>query len=337
MSFTERVLLAIGLVALALLTWYLRDVVLLLFGGIVFATILNALARRVRRYTGVSDRLAVAGSVVLVLIAGGLVTWFIGAAMAEQLSTMSQRVPEALQSLRRWLQDQPLGSRMLELWNTAAESIPWSKVATAAAMTLNALGLFLLMLLLAVFFAAEPQLYRKGFLRLLPPERRSSVDDAFTAAGKALAGWLKGQGVSMLFVGVATGVGLALLGIPLALGLGFIAGLFTFVPFFGPIVSGLLAVLLAFAEGPQKALYVALLMLLIEQVQDNVLMPFVQRWAVALPPVLALISFLVFAALFGPAGMLFATPLMVVLMALVKKLYVEDVLESASHTPRGTR
>lgn len=69
-------------------------------------------------------------------------------------------------------------------------------------------------------------------------------------------------------------------------------------------------------------------MLLIEQVQDNLVMPFIQRWAVALPPVLALISFLVFAALFGPAGMLFATPLMVVLMALVKRLYVEDLLES---------
>jgi predicted PurR-regulated permease PerM len=335
MNFTQRVLVTLALGALALLAWYLRDIALLLFGGVLFATVLTAIANRVSRHTGLSHRFSVGAAVLLVVVLFGVVGWLIGGAMAQQLSEMSEQVPQALQRLRGWLQDQPLGGRVLELGATASESIPLSKVAAAAASLLNAVGLFLLMLLLGVFFAGEPDLYRKGFLRLLPPERRSQVDDAISDAGKALAGWLKGQGVSMLFVGVATGIGLALLGIPLAMSLGFIAGLFTFVPFFGPLASGFLAVLLAFAEGPEKALYVAGLMLLIEQVQDNVLMPFIQRWAVALPPVLALISFLVFAALFGPAGMLFATPLMVVLMVLVRKLYVEDVLEAGGKRHSG--
>lgn len=333
MSFTARVLVTIALVGLALLLWELRQVVLLLFGGIVFGTMLGALAAVVARHAGLSYRWAVAVSLLLVVVVAGVVVRLIGGVMAAQLATMTDQVPQALDALRRWLQDQPLGSRLVEAWRAASEHIPWTRVASIGATAFNALGLFLLMLLMGVFLAADPGLYRRGFLRLLPPRSRATVDDAFTQAGNSLLGWLKGQAISMLFVGVATAAGLALLDIPLAMTLGLIAGLLTFVPWVGPIAAGLLAVLLAFTEGPQKALYVAVLMLVIEQTQDNVLMPFVQKWAVALPPVLALISFLIFAGLFGPAGMLFATPLMVVLMALVQRLYVEEVLEPGSAGP----
>lgn len=132
----------------------------------------------------------------------------------------------------------------------------------------------------------------------------------------------------MLAVGTMTTVGLWLLGMPLATLLGLIAGILAFVPFFGPIISGILAVLLAFTEGPQDALYVAILFLVIQQVEGNILMPLLQRWAVKLPPILGLLSVVVFGILFGVAGVLLATPLMVVSMVLVRKLYVEDVLES---------
>lgn len=330
MNFAARVLVAIGLVALALLLWELRQVALLVFGGIVFATMLGALATLVQRYTGLSYRLAVVTSVLLVVLAVGAISWLAGGAMVTQMANLSEQLPQAIAALRRWLQDQPLGSRLLQFWRAASQRIPWSEVAALGAATFNAVGLFLLMLLVGVFLAADPRLYRAGFLRLLPPAVRDRTDEAFAQAGQALRGWLKGQAISMLFVGVATAGGLALLGIPLAMTLGLIAGLLTFVPWFGPIASGLLAVLLAFTEGPQKAVYVAVLMLAIEQAQDNLLMPLVQKWAVALPPVLALVSFLVFTGLFGPAGMLFATPLMVVLMALVRKLYVQELLETGA-------
>jgi predicted PurR-regulated permease PerM len=89
-------------------------------------------------------------------------------------------------------------------------------------------------------------------------------------------------------------------------------------------------VLLAFMAGPTQAAYVAILCVLIQQVEGNLLMPFVQRWAVELPPVLGITAAVIFGLLFGLTGIIFATPLMVVAMVLIRKLYVEGILESSA-------
>ena len=171
----------------------------------------------------------------------------------------------------------------------------------------------------------------QGLLRLLPPRRRPAFQAAMEASGEGLKKWLLGQGVAMLMVGVTVGIGLALLGMPLAPALGLISGLLEFVPFFGPIASALLAVLVAFAQGPQEALYVAIFFVVIQQLEGNVVIPFVQRWAVHMPPLLSVLAVVVFGTLFGVAGVVFGTPLMVVTLVLVERLYVRDTLEH--HAP----
>jgi predicted PurR-regulated permease PerM len=114
--------------------------------------------------------------------------------------------------------------------------------------------------------------------------------------------------------------------VPLALSIGVISGVLAFIPFFGAIVGGLLAVLLGFMQGPETAIHVVILAIAIQQVEGHILMPLVQRWAVNLPPVLGLAAAVMFGVLFGLMGVLLATPMMVVLMVLVQKLYVEGVL-----------
>ncbi len=101
-------------------------------------------------------------------------------------------------------------------------------------------------------------------------------------------------------------------------------GLLDFIPFFGPIASGILAVILAFIQGPQQALYAAILCIAIQQLEGFVLIPIIQRWTVALPPALGILAVVVFGLLFGLPGAVFATPPIVVLMILVKTLYVEN-------------
>ena len=142
-----------------------------------------------------------------------------------------------------------------------------------------------------------------------------------TAAGHALRRWLLGQLVSMATIGAMTTIGFYLLGVPLALSLGLIAGVTEFVPFFGPIGFGIFAVLFAFTQGPTQALYVGLLCFAIQQFEGYVLQPLIQRWAVALPPALLVLSVVIFALLFGFMGALLATPLMTVVMIMVRKLY----------------
>jgi predicted PurR-regulated permease PerM len=147
------------------------------------------------------------------------------------------------------------------------------------------------------------------------------------ACGNALSRWLLGQSVSMLFVGVTTAFGLWLLEVPLALSVGVLSGLLAFIPFFGAIAGGLLAVLLGFMQGPETALYVLILALVIQQIEGNVLMPLVERWAVGLPPVLGIAATVMFGVLFGLLGVLLAAPAMIVLMVVVQRLYIKEVLE----------
>jgi predicted PurR-regulated permease PerM len=321
--------LAALLIVLGLLAWRLSDVLVLMFGAAIVAVALQAFAAPLQRHLRLKRQPAVAAAVLLTLTVLVLGSWLIGDRLVAQTEDLRQRLPEAMAALVAWARGHPLGVAALEVWDGInAEDLPWARVANAATRTLGAFGSIGLVLVLGVYLAADPQLYRRGLVRLVSPAWRERVDGALLASGQALSRWLLGQGISMLFVGSATAIGLGVLGVPLAATIGVIAGVLAFIPFFGPIASGILAVLLAFMQGPTQALYVAGLCVAIQQVEGNLLMPFVQRWAVNLPAVLGIIAAVVFGLLFGLAGVILATPLMVVLMVLVEKLYVEAVLET---------
>jgi predicted PurR-regulated permease PerM len=329
MSYPGRVAVAIALATAAAFAWVLRDLALLIFGGVLFAVALSSIASLLLKIPKIGWRTSVIISVVLVLaLVIGLAFW-LGNELAAQAAELRERLPQAIEAARSWLASKPFGSQIVDqARDLTSGDLPLGRVASGAALAAGALGNFILMLLLGVFFAIEPTMYKEGAVRLFPVRHRGAVGEAIAACGEALRGWLKGQGLSMLFVGMATSVGLWLLGVPLALILGVVAGVLDFVPFFGPIVSGALAVLLAFTEGPQTALYVALLGLAIQQLEGNVVMPLVQRWAVQLPPAVGLVAVVIAATLFGIPGILLATPLMVVCMVLVRELYVKRALEN---------
>jgi predicted PurR-regulated permease PerM len=327
-SFPARVAGVLAAAVLLLVIWRLQSVLMLLFGAIILAVALQAGAQKLHRHLHLPRRVAVVMTVVLVFGMLGLGGWVAGGRLADELVHLKERLPDAVRGLQDWLGGLPLGERLLEVWHGFSDGgIPWARLLGMAGFTFGVVGNAVLMAIIAVYLTLDPPLYRDGFVRLFPVARRAQMRDALEAAGDGLARWLLGQGISMLFVGTATWIGLALLGVPLAFALGAIAALLGFIPYFGPIASGVLAALLAFTDSPQQALNVALLAFAIQQVEGNLLMPFVQRWAVELPPVLGLTSVLVFGLLFGLMGVIFATPLMVVLMILVQRLYVEGLLE----------
>lgn len=333
-SYLARVVAVVAIVALAWLAWRLLDVLVLIFGGVLVATALRTLSDPLQERLRLPARLALGLTIVGLFALLGLAVWLMGERVVDQFANLRQQLPKALDAAQGWLQSQPLGQTVLDLWNNAksGEQV-WKRLASLAAMTLGTVSSALLVLVIGIYLAGDPALYRRGFLHLVPLEQRPAVDRALRAAGAGLSRWLLGQGLSMLAIGSMTAIGLALLGMPMALMLGLITGLLAFVPFFGAVASGILIVLLAFGQGPAMALKAALLMLAVQQAEDLLLLPFIQRWAVALPPVLGLIAAVMFALLFGPVGVLVATPMMVVLMILVRKLYVERVVETPAAAP----
>ena len=116
------------------------------------------------------------------------------------------------------------------------------------------------------------------------------------------------------------------MGVPLALTLGLIAGLLSFIPNFGPILSAVPAVLLAFIYSPMTAAYVIGLFIGVQLIESNLVTPFIERKTVELPPALTIIFQLVFAITLGGLGLVLATPLLAMLMIFIQMIYLEDIL-----------
>lgn len=137
----------------------------------------------------------------------------------------------------------------------------------------------------------------------------------------------------MAVIGILTAVGLALLDIPLAVVLALIAALLSFIPNIGPVLSAAPAVLLGLVESPQKALAVAGLYLGIQFVESYILAPIVDRKTIYLPPALTVVTQLTMALVAGLLGVALATPLLAMVVVLVRTLYVEDVLGDGGLQP----
>jgi len=329
-AFIRRVLIVLALVALVALLWYLRSLLLMLFGAVVVATVFRTLSDRISGLTGWRESIALALSIFLVLGAiAGLAALF-GQHIVQQVDLLRDTLPGAWRSFEERVGDIGLGNQLRDLVETARQSSgSFASLSNAVMSVGNAIAEMLVVLFGGIFLAAQPRFYRTGAVKLVPPSRRKVVAEAMDESETALRLWLRGQLIAMLVVGCLTGISLWMLGLESALVLGLLAGFLEFVPFIGPIIASVPAILLALAVGPDLALWVALVYLAIQQFEGYVLTPLVQQYAVELPSVVMLFSLVGLGMLFGTLGVLLAAPLTVVIYVLVKRLYVIDTL----HTP----
>lgn len=251
--------------------------------------------------------------------------------MAEQFRTLRDNLAESVESLSEQLRKLPAGDAVADKASEvetylSADAETWQRVGGVFSTTLGALSSLVVFIIAGVFMAYDPRLYLVGTLRLIPPSKRKRAREVFTALGQTLRGWLLGQIVSMLFLFVTTWIMLELLGVPLAFILALLTGLFTFVPYIGPLLAVIPILLVAFVESPTLALYTGLLYLVIQNLEGSVLMPLVFQRTVALPPVITIAGQLILGGIFGALGFILATPLTAVALVLAQKLYVEDVL-----------
>ena len=200
------------------------------------------------------------------------------------------------------------------------------KVTGVVSRTFSALASGAIILFLGVVFAGAPDVYVRGLLALVPRRAVPRGRVVLAQLENTLWWWLIGRLVAMAFIGVVTGVGLALLGVPLAFILGLLAALLSFIPNLGPVLSALPAILLGLAQGPRTALWVALLYVGVQMVESYVLDPIIDRKTIYLPPALTILAQLVLALFAGMLGVTLATPLTAVVVVLVTMLYVQDVL-----------
>jgi len=335
-AFVRRVLVVVAIGAMALLLWRLVDLLLLIFGAVLVCVLLRALAEPVARRTPLSDGWALAATTLGLLALIGGVAWLFGAEVRAQVAELAERLPQAWRSFEERLGFVDLGERVVDRAEEIAPAAGSVLARLASVVTSFVRGVadLLLIVIGGLYLAAQPALYRHGVLLLLPPgDSRERFADTLDASGAALRRWLLGQLVAMLLVFVLTGLGLWAIGLPAALALALLAGLAEFVPLIGPIVAAIPALLIALADGWETALWTLLLYLAIQQLESNVITPLVQRQAVKLPPAVTLFAVVAFGLLFGWVGVLFATPLAVVVFVAIKKLWVRDTLGEPTRLP----
>jgi predicted PurR-regulated permease PerM len=329
-SFERRVFRATAIVlatlAAAYVLWLLVDLLLLLFAcalvSLILLTITNAFRRRARLPFGLALGLTV---LALLLLLGGAFAFF-GATMQGEFAELSARLPAAWASVQEQMRNSRIGALILERAQGLAPS--GQAVVNAATTALTAVGGALsglvIVLIGGLYLAAQPTLYAVGLLRLIPPRARGPAADTLDAISVSLKNWLKGQALGMLFVGVATGLGLWLVGVPAAWAIGLVAGLAEFVPYLGILVAGIPAVVLGFGQGTDTGLWTIGVLIAVQQIQGNLVMPLLQNRMVDLPPAVTIFGIIAAGILFGVAGVLLATPLTIVVLVLVRRLYLEE-------------
>ena len=334
--FTRRAATAIGLAAGIWIVWKVQVALLLAFAGLLLAVFLNGTAVWTSRKTSVSRGMGLTIVLVLLTALVAAIMWLLGPRIGEQFAQLGQQLPSAFRSFMDTLRQTEIGSYIL---NQAPERLGsggstgfFSRITGFASLLLGALTNIVLVLFLGIYFAVDPSLYRKGMLHLIPRPRRDRAEEVFDEIGQKLWNWLMGRLFAMVIVGVLTTVGLMVIGVPLALALGFIAFLLDFILFVGPIAAAIPAVLLALAQSPTMALYTAILYLGVQQIEGNIVTPLVQHEQVQISPALVLLTIVAMGLLFGVLGVIIAVPLTVVILVIVKMLYVEDVLDDEVET-----
>lgn len=337
-QFLGRVVLLVGVVAFFWLCWQIADILLLAFAGVLLAVFFQILIKLLQRFVPLTNQWALLVIVAVLLGLLGLLGWFAAPQLLVDLNALSDQVPTALRQISEQVDRYGWMQRLLDRLPSLEQVVTpngglFAQITGTFSTVLSLLANLLLILFVGLFLAANPMMYQAGVLQLAPAPRRPRLAAVITKVVTTLRWWILGQLFSMIVIGVLTGVGLWFIGMPFVLALGVITGLLEFIPYVGPIVSGSLALLLAFTQSPIQALYVLVLYIAIQQIEGNLLTPLVHRYTVALPPALTLVAVVVIGTLLGFVGLLVATPLLAVIMVLIKMLYIEDVLGGTPDLP----
>jgi predicted PurR-regulated permease PerM len=328
----ERVSLAVLIGAFVVIFLVAPSVVFLVFAAILIATGLRGGGAWIAHRTGMPELGGLAAFTILlaVLFAG----FFVVAApsLAAQFDELARKIPDALAAI-----DQKIGE--IEWVRRLMEQADGSDVignlgASGRKAMLFLLGLVssaanaFLVVILAIYLAISPGLYRRGFVALLAPSLRPTAGRMLDEANVALRGWMGAQAVSMAVVGLLTWLGYLALGVPLAGILGFLSGLLAFIPNLGPILGAAPAVLLGLSEGTDMAIWVVVVVLVVQTIETYLLTPYVQKEAVHLPPALTIAVQVLFGVLYGTMGLALATPITAAGLRIARIFYVRDYLET---------
>lgn len=327
----RRALIVMAAIGIGVMVWRLAQLLILLFASVLASLMFHDLAMTLKRWLRLPFSAALALAVLLPLTIILIVFGLFGSLMVDQFNTLADQLPAVLKSTEAWLNRSEAGQATIAaIKDYAPEVDTVMSFAQATIANLGAVGTAVVVILVGgVYFAAQPDLYLGAVRALVPHQGQPRLERTLVALHGAVTGWLKGQAVGMAFVAVGTSIGLAIAGIPSALAIGLVAGLCEFVPYLGVIVVTIPAVAIGFSISVKTGVLTVLALVVVQQVQGNLVSPLAQGKLADLPPALTIFSLIGAGVLLGPIGVIFAVPLTIVILVLLKSAV------AAGHQPGG--
>lgn len=320
------VLAALWLVVTKALAALLIFFVAIIIGEAARPIVLQLEKRRVPRPLGVLLVLLIVAAVLALLI------WILLTPLVAEVGALSANAPTYTTKLQEWISGwtSALQANKLfggffnniasQVFNSLQGMIP-SLISVPFTLLSGAFGALLSLVVtvtLTVFWLSSSARLKPFLMSLFPERLQPRVDDIFADMGHSLGGYVRGVLIAMFLIGVFTGAGLGVLGVPYALLLGVLAGLTEAIPYLGPWLSGAISVIVALVTvDPLKAVEVAVLFLLVQQLEGNLVQPLVMSRSVHLDPLLVLIAILLGSELLGLMGAVLAVPFAALLQSVV--------------------
>ncbi|MEX0622241.1 MAG: AI-2E family transporter [Candidatus Woykebacteria bacterium] len=326
----KSVLLIILTLLLLLIAWKIRGVLIGLFIAFIlmsgFAPLVDWLTRK-----GVNKTLSVIITYFLAISSFATLLFLVIPPLVREIQELINNLPLYI----NWFSSTFGYSPTLPAFsNDNITSIFTSRLESALSsllkVALNAFGVFVTFITVAVFsfyLLLEREKIKRNIHIVFPNLPKERVNSLANKIEIKLGAWVRGELMLMLIIGVATYIGLSLLRVEFALPLAIIAGLLEIVPIVGPTVSAIPAALVAFVQSPVLAVGVIALYILIQQLENNIIVPKLMEKAVGLSPIVIIFALLVGGALFGIIGALVAVP-----AAAILHVIFEDFYETSKET-----
>jgi predicted PurR-regulated permease PerM len=326
---------------LLLFLYSIAEVLLLLFIAILFGVFLSAITDSLQRRFSVPRPLGVMIALVIFLTGlTGIIVLIVPPVISQtrdligampgmmagwevQLKALAARNPLIANVLPEIAVDETyVGMYASQMSHYLRGLVPWAFSAVTIIIH------FLSVLVMGIYLALKPSIYREGFIVLAPPIHRELVRDILADLNRTLRAWIVGQLLAMFVLGVLTWIGLVLLKVPYALAFGVFTGAVAIVPFFGTLFSTILPALFVLGTGgPLTALWVIVLGVVVHLFEANIVAPMIMERQVHLPPVLSILAVLIMSHLLHVVGLLVAVPVLCVVMVISRRVYVHRVLE----------
>ena len=320
----------IGMAALAALVVFFAQPLLVIFGGVVFAAMIDGGARLLGRVLPIRRSFRVA--IVLILTAVFLIwtAMFAGNQIAAQAAAMPAVIERQVQALLTWAQGRGIEVQYSDFSNVAGQLLGGvGQVTQALGGILGGFTTLFLLMILGIYIAIEPNIYQRGLSWMLPMNSRDHFHDTLALMGKSLRRLLAGRLLGMGIEGVATWLLLEVYGVPMAALLGLLTGLLAFLPNIGAPISGALMILVGFSGGADMGVYCIIVYLVVQIVDGNIIVPMVAKKTVDLAPALVLGAQLVFGVMFGILGLALADPIVAMLKIALERKSLQNETQAS--------